>query len=368
MRVAGIILALSVAPAAAFVAPSQRVKTPPLTPTSLVRYGGDTMVDYGYDRYTQGGSMQRMGDMYRNPYGGFHSQSQGRMGWDVVQGGSLKTYSFDDYYGETVEIEVTSEESPVDSTITLWEGPNFSPVKIQAYSENGSTHPVTAQLFLSPKDSSSIAVRNTGPITFPSYSRVEGIGGDSEIRRLCLMSQGTRGDGDEYVQGGSQSTFELPPMVERAQVLLKTEGRPLNARVEVLQGPNNNKMTIEVYSHDGIQSPVYLAVDTMGRGNSVRVVNLSSQEFPLSAIVEADGMGGRSLASGYGNSFGYDRYSGGSMNGYGRSEWGRGNGGSGLNGRYGSGYGLGRGFVDDYGGYGGGYGRGNSMSSRYWYN
>lgn len=326
MRVAGIILALSAAPAAAFVAPGQRAKTPPLTPTSLVRYGGDTMVDYGYDRYTQGGSMQRMGDMYRNPHGGFRSQSQGRMGWDIVQGGSLKTYSFDEYYGETVEIELTSEENPVDSTITLWEGPNFSPVKIQAYSENGSTHPVTAQLFLSPKDSSSIAVRNTGPITFPSYSRVEGIGNDSEIRRLCLMSQG-RGDGDEYVQGGSQSTFELPPMVERAQVLLKTEGRPLNARVEVLQGPNNNKMTIEVYSHDGIQSPVYLAVDTVGRGNSVRVVNLSSQEFPLSAIVEADGMG-----------------------------------------RYGGGHGLGRGYVDDYGGYGGGYGRGNSMGSRFRYN
>jgi hypothetical protein len=160
----------------------------------------------------------------------------------------------------------------------LWHGPDNTPVKMRVYVENGEMRPFSC-VVETPRGPNTIALRNIGQLEFPFAARVDHLRVDRPSQE-CLQSSST-------IQGGALRTYPFEPAVDSVQVLLKTDGRPLNARIELLQGPNNNKQVIELYTEDGLNRPFFCTLRTPGSGNVVRVVNTAPVEFPMSASVVA---------------------------------------------------------------------------------
>lgn len=197
----------------------------------------------------------------------------------LVQGGSLRTWSYRSPSVERVQVVLSTEGRPLDAELELWHGPDNTPFKLRAYVENGQLRPFSA-VIETPRYPNTVAIRNIGQQVFPFAANVLSDDADHPSPDAVHSAM--------TIQGGAIRTFPFAPEVESVQVLLQTDGRPLNARVELLQGPNNNKQVIELYAEDGMERPFFCILETPGAGNVVRVVNTAPVEFPMYAAVVPD--------------------------------------------------------------------------------
>jgi hypothetical protein len=195
-----------------------------------------------------------------------------------VQGGSLRTWSFSDYSVDRVQVLLKTEGRPLNANVELWHGPDNTPQKMAVYLEDGSLRPFNA-IVETPNGQNAVAVRNTGAMEFPLSACVFEV--ESDGTPLAADVTGLK-----TVQGGAIFTTPFGSSVSSVRIVLKTDGRPLSARIELLQGPSNNKQVMEIYSEDGARRPFYCVIETPGSGNVVRIVNAATMEYPLSASVE----------------------------------------------------------------------------------
>ena len=194
----------------------------------------------------------------------------------LLQGNSLRTWSYRSPSVEQVQVALTTEGRPLDADIELWHGPDNTPCKMRVYGEDGDIRPFRT-VIETPRGPNTVAVRNIGQIEFPISASVRDTGLAAPTAE-CIAESKT-------IQGGALRTYAFDPQVDSVQVLIKTDGRPLNARIELLQGPNNNKQVVELYTEDGCDRPFFCLLETPGSGNVVRIVNTAPVEFPMTASV-----------------------------------------------------------------------------------
>ena len=200
----------------------------------------------------------------------------------IVQGSSLRTWSCSSLV-ERVQVLMKTDGRPCNANIELWQGPDNTPHKVDVYLEDGLERPFSA-VIETPRESNAICIRNTATIEYPLFAVVEADNDNSEglgALQDKLLEMGT----SRVIQGGSIHTFPFEHKVASVQVMLKTDGRPLNARIELMQGPNNNKQVMEIYTEDGMERPFFVVMESPGAGNVVRLINTGTIEFPLIAYV-----------------------------------------------------------------------------------
>ena len=204
---------------------------------------------------------------------------------EAVQGSSLRTWSFMSNAVERVQVLMKTEGRPLNADVELWQGPDNSPQKMSVYLEDGDDRTFSA-IIESPRGSNTVAIRNTANLEFPLLTTVEPDILNGQTPPLAAASRELVQKRGKVVQGGAIMTYPFDPTVQKVSIVMKTDGRPLNARLELLQGPNNNKQVVDVYTEDGMERPFIIILDTPGTGNVVRIINTSTVEFPLTATVE----------------------------------------------------------------------------------
>lgn len=200
----------------------------------------------------------------------------------MVQGGSLRTWSFATHLLNTVQVHLRTDGRPMNANVDLWQGPDNNPQRMAVYVEDGAVRPF--QCFVStPFGQNTVSVRNTAQLEYPLQAVLEAgpMANIAPEKMARLMSAKPK-----TIQGGAVLTKPFDSNVQSVQLYLTTDGRPLNCRVELLQGPNNIKQCLEVYTEDGTVRPLYVIMETPGVGNVVRIVNTATIEFPIEAVIE----------------------------------------------------------------------------------
>jgi len=197
-----------------------------------------------------------------------------------VEGKTRKTWKFNDYSKDRVQVAVTSEGRPVNTDIQLWLGPDWTPMLMKAYSEDGKLRPIQTLVGTRNK-AAMIEVRNNGEYEFP----IKAASNYAKGAMATVPQEIPATTAGERVDGGALRSYPLDPSTEQLEVVIKTDGKQLNARIELLNAPNNPKQTFEIFTNNGELNSLCVCFQCPDPGNTVRIVNLAPVEFPCNIFL-----------------------------------------------------------------------------------
>eukprot|EP00535_Pseudo-nitzschia_heimii_P005863 CAMPEP_0197174882 /NCGR_PEP_ID=MMETSP1423-20130617/1244_1 /TAXON_ID=476441 /ORGANISM="Pseudo-nitzschia heimii, Strain UNC1101" /LENGTH=444 /DNA_ID=CAMNT_0042623891 /DNA_START=119 /DNA_END=1453 /DNA_ORIENTATION=+ len=219
---------------------------------------------------------------------------------EIIQGASLKTWDFNSEHLDAVQVLLKTEGRPMKADIELWQGEN-APQKISVYSENGNTRPISAFIATPYQGHTAVAVKNAGEGEFPMKACVEadlqqngnhlagkGPAKGSQLAKYTLQQLWDSARPKTVQGGGATYVVPLESNIQRVQILITSEKNPINARIEILEGPNNVKQVMEISTEDGKARPFFCVLDLPDPilTNVMRVVNSGPFEFPFECRIE----------------------------------------------------------------------------------
>ena len=104
---------------------------------------------------------------------------------------------------------------------------------------------------------------------------------------LAALHAAPRCSPEVVVQGGGLRTWSHR-CSDRVQVVLRSDGRPFDAEVELWKGPNNTPFRVRVYGDNGWLRPFNCAIETPRGPNTIAVRNLGPIALPIAAGVSSE--------------------------------------------------------------------------------
>lgn len=294
----------------AFVAPSkatgQTTTFRPLQPDGFM--GGDRFSSYnnqGYRDYNvgenninaeEGGPLARVGlspdgspqgnPMIRMDASAPRMQSSQR---STVQGsGSRATWVSPDPYGfDEMNVHLGTEGRPLFANVEHWSGPNNTPSRMLLMSEDGGARPWMTK-FRTPTNvpSGVTQVRNMGPMEFPIEASVTAT---NSPERSGVPTEGMIGaqmTKPRTIDGGALRTFGFDQSVDQVYLEISSDGLPVNARIELWQGPSNTKAIGKIYTDHGLRRPWSALIPLPGYGSSICVINEGPMTYPIKVSMD----------------------------------------------------------------------------------
>mmetsp|Transcript_108384 Transcript_108384/g.312255 ORF Transcript_108384/g.312255 Transcript_108384/m.312255 type:complete len:332 (-) Transcript_108384:318-1313(-) len=309
---------LSAQAAGAFVLPSKGGAVPPLTLQQLQPdgfLGGDRFSSYNNQGYgyrdmnrrennrmeqeinaEEGGPLARVGlgpdgspqgnPMIRMDASAPRQQSSQR---STIQGaGSRATWVSPDPYGfDEMNVHLGTAGRPLFANVEHWSGPNNTPSRMLLMSEDGGARPWMTK-FRTPTNvhSGVTQVRNMGPMEFPIEASVTAT---NSPERSGISTEGMIGaqmTKPRTIDGGALKTFGFDHSVDQVYLEISSDGLPINARIELWQGPSNTKAIGKIYTDHGLKRPWSALIPLPGYGASICVINEGPMTYPIKVSMD----------------------------------------------------------------------------------